>query len=163
MWCPGWNCSTAFRDFFWWGWVVNAVLILFLKCFKDKTGPWSQIFCCYSSLGRRKFLDEEKWILKFFFLFLCFHIPLCHKTWLCEGIGGVTLYNWGKPWWITLCYHGTHFRHMSPLFLLNFASFLVIYPECMVAGHPEKTSHRGVDCKSTRKAMVSSWMKAAWT
>ena len=26
-------------EIFWWGWVVKAVLILFLKCFKDKTGP----------------------------------------------------------------------------------------------------------------------------
>ncbi|KAG5210207.1 hypothetical protein JEQ12_015401, partial [Ovis aries] len=39
----------------------------------------------------------------------------------------------------------------------------VIYPEGLVAGHPEKTSHRGEDLKSTRKAMVSSWMEAALT
>lgn len=62
-----------------------------------------------------------------------------------------------------LVLRGTGFRYTSRLFLLNFPSFLVIYPEVLVAGHPEKIRHRGEDPKSTRKAMVNSWMEAALT
>ena len=29
----------------------------------------------------------------FSLFFLCFHIPLCQKTRLCEGVGSVTLYS----------------------------------------------------------------------
>ena len=53
--------------------------------------------------------------------------------------------------------------HRFQVHELNFPSFLVIYPEGVVAGYPEKTSHRGEDPKSTKKAMVSSWMEAALT
>ena len=78
MLCPGWNCSTAFRDFFffWCWWVVKVVLILCLKCFEDKTGPWFQILYCYNSLGRRKFSMRKNDFWNFFPLFLRF-ISLC--------------------------------------------------------------------------------------
>lgn len=95
--------------------------------FKDKTGPWSQIFCCYNSFGRRKILHEEEWILEFFPSFWVFIYLCVRKHGYVRELGGVTSYNWGKSW-ITLCNRGTDLRHMSPLFLLNFPSFLVIYP-----------------------------------
>ena len=52
----------------------------------------------------------------FSLFFLCFHIPLCQKTWLWEGVGSGTLYNWGKSWWIISCYRGTDFRYLSWIF-----------------------------------------------
>lgn len=78
------------------------------------------------------------------------------------GNWGVTLYNWGKPWWITLCYRGTDFRHMSSLFLLNFLSFLVIYPEGVVARHPEKSSHSGEDPSPTGRPWCLPRWRLPW-
>lgn len=112
--------------------------------FKDKTGPWSQIFCCYTSLGRRKILHEEEWILEFFPSFWVFIYLCVRKHGYVRELGGVTSYNWGKSW-ITLCNRGTDLRHMSPLFLLNFPSFLVICPVGLGGWAPreDKPQRRG--------------------
>lgn len=71
----------------------------------------------------------------------CISYPSVSENMTLWGSWGWTLYNWGKSWWITSCYCGTDITHMSPLFLLNFPSFLAIYPESLVAVH-QKTQRR---------------------